>query len=122
MACNSHKTCIITIADLKRVSEASFLVIWIWTVILTGRFRVQAVEYEGTLKAKLVIARKVYLLEKDKVLKSADFGTFFDENKVRRRLLGASLEQRSGPRAKLGACYGATFVSNRDQGRLTGSA
>lgn len=43
----------------------------------------QAVEYEGTLKAKLGIAKKVYLLEKDKVLKSADFSTFFDENKVR---------------------------------------
>ncbi|GAQ80801.1 4-alpha-glucanotransferase [Klebsormidium nitens] len=41
----------------------------------------EAVEYEGTLKAKLGIAKKVYLLEKDRVLKSADFSTFFDENK-----------------------------------------
>lgn len=98
----------------RSVFGASFLLIWTWTIILTGRFQLQAVEYEGTLKAKLAIARKVYLLEKDKVLKSADFGTFFDENKVRRRLLYASLGARSGPRAKLGACYGATFVSNRD--------
>ncbi len=42
----------------------------------------QDVDYEATLKAKLEIAKKMFHLEKDKVLNSPSFKQYFEENKV----------------------------------------
>jgi 4-alpha-glucanotransferase len=40
------------------------------------------VDYEATLKAKLEIAKKMFHLEKDKVLNLPSFKQYFEENKV----------------------------------------
>jgi hypothetical protein len=42
----------------------------------------QDVDYEATLKAKLEIAKKMFHLEKDKVLNLPSFKQYFEENKV----------------------------------------
>lgn len=43
---------------------------------------VQDVDYEATLATKLSIARKMFNLEKDLILKSSSFQKFFSENEV----------------------------------------
>ena len=43
----------------------------------------QDVDYEATMAVKLSIARKIFNLEKEKVLSSSSFQKFFSENQVR---------------------------------------
>lgn len=42
----------------------------------------QDVDYEASLASKLSIARKIFKLEKDKVLNSSSFKQFLSENEV----------------------------------------
>lgn len=42
----------------------------------------QDVDYEASLATKLTIAKKIFNLEKDKVLNSAPFKQFLSENEV----------------------------------------
>lgn len=43
----------------------------------------QDVDYEATMAVKLSIAKKIFNLEKEKVLSSSSFQEFFSENQVR---------------------------------------
>ncbi|KAL2630387.1 hypothetical protein R1flu_015073 [Riccia fluitans] len=47
---------------------------------LRRRLDLKEVDYEATLEAKLTVARKVFELERDEVLKSPSFQQYFDEN------------------------------------------
>lgn len=42
----------------------------------------QDVDYEASMAAKLSIAKKIFDLEKDKILNSSSFQQFFYENEV----------------------------------------
>lgn len=42
----------------------------------------QDVDYEASMTAKLSIAKKIFDLEKDKILNSSSFKQFFSENEV----------------------------------------
>lgn len=42
----------------------------------------QDVDYEATMSAKLSIAKKIFSMEKDKILNSSSFLKFFSENEV----------------------------------------
>lgn len=43
----------------------------------------QDVDYEATMAVKLSIAKRIFNLEKEKVLSSSSFQKFFSENQVR---------------------------------------
>lgn len=51
-------------------------------MIIIGTFFIQDVDYEASMATKLSIAKKIFNLEKDKILTSSSFLKFFSENEV----------------------------------------